>query len=165
MTNALATEKQINFILSLRGERGLGLVEAEELRDGLTRAAASEEIGRLLKLPKVAVAAAADRVAVHDGHFAVTHEGVLRFYRVKKASKGRWAGYTFVNRYASDHFTRISRAEANAAKVEIAKDPKAAAELYARHIGTCYACNRQLTDALSRARGIGPDCFAQGRGF
>jgi hypothetical protein len=157
------TEKQINFIRSLRAERALPSIETEEMR-GMARAAASKEISRLLALPKVGVAAAAAKVEVPEGHFAVEVEGVLRFYRVKEG-KGRWAGRVFVNRYASDYFTRISRMEENAARVAIAADPKAAAERYAQEIGTCYACNRQLTDAESRRLGIGPDCRRNGRGF
>lgn len=159
----LVTEKQIAFIASLRAERALPSIDADEMRE-MSRKAASEEISRLMKMPKVGVAAKADFVKVPQGHFAVEVGGVLRFYRVKEG-KGRWEGRTFVNRHASDYFTRISRDEAAAARVAIAEDPKGAAERYAREIGTCYACNRQLTDAESRRLGIGPDCRRNGRGF
>ncbi len=159
----LITEKQINFILSLRAERALPVLEVEEMRS-MARDEASKEISRLLKLPKVGVAAKAEVVAVPQGYFAVEVEGVLRFYRVKEG-KGRWEGRVFVNRYSSDYFARIGRSEEAAARVAIAADLKSAAERFAREIGTCYACNRQLTDAVSRARGIGPDCYKRGRGF
>lgn len=35
---------------------------------------------------------------------------------------------------------------------------------YGREIGSCGACGRELTNDESRARGIGPDCLAKGRG-
>lgn len=160
----IITEKQINFIISLRRERALPQQDADEMR-GMARDAASKEISRLLAMPKVGVAAKAEFVAVPEGHFAVEYEGVLRFYRVKKATKGRWAGRTFVNRLSSENYVMISRAESDAARVLIDAAPQAAAERYAREIGRCYACNRQLTDAESRRLGIGPECRRNGRGF
>lgn len=160
---AYATEKQLAFIVSLRVERALPEIEAEEL-SGLTRKAASAEIERLLKMPKVGRAAKAEEVTVAPGYYAVEVGGVLRFYAVK-AGKGRWEGRTFVNRFASDYFARIDRLEIAAARVAIAEDPKRAAERFASEIGRCYACGRQLTDAESRRLGIGPDCRKMGRGF
>ena len=41
---------------------------------------------------------------------------------------------------------------------EVAKDPSAAARAYGLRTGQCSICGRELTNAESRARGIGPIC-------
>lgn len=157
-----ATDKQIGFIVNLRNERALPSMEAEEMAV-LTKKAASAEIDRLMKMPKVGVAAKAEEVKVEPGYYAVEYAGVLRFYKVKEG-KGKWTGRTFINRYKSDYLDRTSRAEQAAARVAIAADPHAAAVRFAAEIGACYACGRQLTDAESRRLGIGPEC-RKARGF
>jgi hypothetical protein len=43
-------------------------------------------------------------------------------------------------------------------------DPAAAAIAYGQRTGTCSCCGRELTNAESRARGIGPIC-AEKYGF
>lgn len=48
--------------------------------------------------------------------------------------------------------------EQQAAILEAAKDPKAAAVAYGRETGSCSICARELTDADSIERGIGPVC-------
>jgi len=40
----------------------------------------------------------------------------------------------------------------------VAKDPSAAARAYGLRTGQCSICGRELTNAESRARGIGPIC-------
>ena len=42
---------------------------------------------------------------------------------------------------------------------EILRDPSAARIKYGHLIGACGFCGRKLTDAVSRGRGIGPDCW------
>lgn len=54
--------------------------------------------------------------------------------------------------------------EAEAAIVDISKDPAAAAVAYGHKFGRCSVCNRELSDAESVARGIGPIC-AEKYGF
>ena len=153
-----ASEKMVNFIFALNAERGLPEIPRETLAL-MPFQEARETIDRLLKMPKVARAAAPAEgfVKVDPGYYGVEYDGVLRFYRVKEG-KGRWAGRTFVNRYASDHFAKIGRHEAYESRRLIAADPQAAAERFGKEIGRCYVCGRQLTDELSRSLGIGPDC-------
>ena len=43
----------------------------------------------------------------------------------------------------------------------IMDDPEAAMALYGHEIGACGACNRRLTNALSRRLGMGPICRSQ----
>jgi hypothetical protein len=99
---------------------------------------------------------------VPAGHYAVPSTGNndLAFYRVDRPTEGRWAGSVFVKivvggrpdtgvprRFVPGILARI---------VEAGIDE--AARLYGQKIGRCYKCNRRLTDKVSRAAGIGPDC-------
>jgi hypothetical protein len=38
-------------------------------------------------------------------------------------------------------------------------DPKAAMKTFADELGVCARCHRDLTDDVSRARGVGPVCW------
>lgn len=96
---------------------------------------------------------------VAKGYYAIEVDGVLKFYRVDRPTEGKWAGYTFLSVQASDDFWPIKNRDQKRAILElIAADPKAAGARYGREIGRCYRCHRTLTDATSRANGIGPDC-------
>lgn len=48
--------------------------------------------------------------------------------------------------------------EQKAMVAKIVLDPKAAAAEYGKTMGVCMCCGRQLTDPVSVANGIGPDC-------
>lgn len=54
--------------------------------------------------------------------------------------------------------SRDCTAEAKDRIVAVASDPKQAAIAYGKHFGCCAVCGRELTDADSIARGIGPIC-------
>lgn len=94
---------------------------------------------------------------VADGRYAVDHEDTLKFYRVTR--KG---GYKlFV--YASDaqHLVSNFRTVLDVLRLIEAAEAdgtKAAQIRFGREFGACYVCGRGLTDAGSRAAGIGPDC-------
>lgn len=160
-----ATEKQVNYILSLSAERGTVLTEqAEQAVRNLTKQQASQAIDNLLKVDQFAARQdkADDRLLpeVPSGRYAVPGEdGVLRFYRVDNVTEGRWAGRTFVKVMAShNEFPVRTMATRRAVLTEIAKDPKAAMLRYGREIGVCGHCGRTLTNEDSRAAGIGPVC-------
>lgn len=95
---------------------------------------------------------------VPNGYYAVANDaGVLTFYRVSTYKNS-------INRkvqiQASDelHFVRGFKATyAILAKIREVTAPVAGLR-YAHEIGNCYRCGRTLTDAESRARGIGPVC-------
>jgi len=115
-----------------------------------------------------APAARADGADVADGYYAVasrTGHNDLDFWRVshRTPAEGKWAGRTFTNvsRVIGGHpDQRVGRDEAQAAVAAIvAAGEDAARTLYGQTIGACGHCNRHLTDDLSRARGIGPDCW------
>lgn len=63
---------------------------------------------------------------------------------------------------AGDDFHPVAPSAAKVLIEQIAADPEAASRLYGREIGKCGRCNRTLTDAVSRAQGIGPVCSSKG---
>lgn len=97
----------------------------------------------------------AGRYAIYDA------SGSLMFYEVDRPTEGRWAGFTFVSRFASDNRLKIRDRDERATILEaIAADPVAALVRYGRHSEVCGACGRGLTVELSRKAGIGPTCAA-----
>src|SRR5262245_8982532 len=73
------------------------------------------------------------------------------FVREGETKLGRIAGGKFMRSFACDDTTE-SRVLAAAA------DPEAAAVAYGQRTGEGSCCGRELTNAESRARGIGPIC-------
>lgn len=185
-----ATNRQLDYLASLLQERempedareALSIRLANQINvneehgdmtysdDGITKARASNFIGRLLNQPK----RPAERPArvegnpmppltpptVPAGRYALKEEdGVTRFYRVDRPTEGRWAGYVFVKIQASDDLHPIKDRSRKAAIIAaIEEDPRGAAILYGQEIGSCGVCGRTLTDETSRAYGIGPIC-------
>lgn len=92
-----------------------------------------------------------------EGLYAVKYADILRFYRLVHG-KGRHTGRTFLNRFRSDAEDFVGRVETAESLRKIAADPQAARMTFARESVRCYLCGRKLTDTVSRARGIGPDC-------
>ncbi len=169
----LITEPQAKYVVSIATERE-GVTEAmmeslkARLLQGFAKAAASQFISTYKDLPRkirtgfapagetperLAVSSVASDVA--DGRYAVEHEGVLKFFKVKN---GRRAGFVFLDVQASDEWNPIR----NVSRIKeilalIAADDTAAAR-YGQELGKCYRCGRTLTDQTSRDLGIGPDC-------
>lgn len=156
-----ASMKTIDLIVTLCIERGLDRPTDQEFAD-LSQSGASELIKKIKatprNTPKVPTAVTVDAV-VPDGRYAIAGEdGDLRFYRVTNGT-GHWAGRTFVKVMASDAEYPVTKASARTVILQkIAANPREALEAYGKEIGRCGACNRTLTDAKSRARGLGPDC-------
>ena len=96
-------------------------------------------------------------LSVPAGRYAVD-DGKLGFYKVDRPTEGRWAGYVFVNQLASDTEYPVRGERRSLVLETIALNPGAASLRYGREIGACGVCGRTLTDATSRANGIGPIC-------
>lgn len=95
---------------------------------------------------------------VPDGRYAVCDpsDGKIKFYRVNTGRNGR----QYLDVQASDELHPIRNATSRMTILDlIRKDGIVEAmAAYGRLIGRCGRCNRTLTDATSRAAGIGPDC-------
>jgi hypothetical protein len=166
-----ASEKQRSFVQSLLGDiepsadaaaRRFAEIEADGTFESVR--ATSRLIDSLLADARAVRAAKRARpqgqaqdTMPEPGYYAVDYQDVLRFYRVAEG-KGRWDGRRFLNRYRSDYQDRVGRAEREASVEAILADPDAAAMRFARETVRCFLCGRRLTDAVSRARGTGPDC-------
>lgn len=99
---------------------------------------------------------------VPDGRYAITVDGVTRFFRVRKVTKGQYAGRTFVDRQAGDEeFPVRFSGERTKILIAIAKDVKASAIRYGRELGVCSQCGRTLTNPDSIEAGIGPVCLSR----
>lgn len=92
--------------------------------------------------------------------YAVEMDGVLKFYRIKQGYK---PGFYFIDVQASDELHSIRNRATKDAIVAaiIAAGPEACMARYGQEIGECGRCGKTLTDADSRARGIGPDCLGK----
>ena len=158
-TIAPATDKQLAFLQRLAQERSV-IVDTT----GMSKREASDEINRLLDMPrplpqpKAMAGPAAD---VPAGRFAVEIGGHLHFFQVDRPASGKWAGWTFVKRQSGGNFDRLPRGEAQEVLELIAADADEALRRYGRELGVCGVCGRELTDDESRAKGIGPTCEAR----
>jgi len=110
-----------------------------------------------------AVTPAASAPEVPAGRYAVATEdgaiNALAFYKVDHG-KGRWDGMTFVTLVLGGHQERPlgTGQAAKAVLRKIAADVEGAAAAYGHEMGRCGFCHLPLTNDVSRARGIGPDC-------
>ena len=165
--SVIATEKQINFILSLAEKKDISNVHPialgciEDIRlgyaDSITKKYASKMIDILMTAPR-SVSIQNNDVQVDAGRYAVTIGEKLRFFHINRPEDGRWAGYTFVNEQAGDELFGIRDANRRKMILEtIANDDHALAR-YGQELGVCGMCGRTLTDEVSREMGIGPVC-------
>lgn len=164
------TSKQFDFIVRLHGEREIPtdvqgayvsrLVAREASEPNAAQASAI--IDWLLSLPRKAtpVETSPD---VPAGRYAVVNpsSGVTEFFKVDRPEDGKWAGYVFVKQQASDDLFPVKGARRDEILGRIAVDARAAMVLYGHELGACGNCGRTLTDEVSRAMGIGPDCAAK----
>lgn len=103
---------------------------------------------------------------IPDGNYALVDDDdatKIHYYRVSRRTVGERT-YTNVSERASDALYPVrpwTRARAILDAVR-ASGPRDAAVLFGVTIGSCYRCGRSLTDAESRAAGIGPDCAGKG---
>jgi hypothetical protein len=159
------TPKQHEFIVSLVSEREIPETTQGTYVLNLVAGTAREPDSRqssaiiewLLALPRKAAPGAVD---VPAGRYALVHpeRSIVEFFRVDRPTEGDWAGRTFVNQQASDDLFPVKGARAKAILARIAEDPQAAMIRYGHELGRCGRCGRTLTDTVSRAMGIGPDC-------
>lgn len=162
-----ATGKQLDFIRTLREERGLNVTDP--IPGGCTKRDASALIESLLKMPKTAPLPPEEILrpypSVPAGHYAIkslTGNNDLDFFRVDRPTEGPWKDRTFVKQVIGGHpeFAVRGRRAIEVLEAILAAGTREAAVLYGREIGRCYVCNRTLTDDASRAAGIGPVCSA-----
>lgn len=170
----LATDKQASYLEALRDGKDTSSLSPEQrawLADAdfktIPKRRASDVIGTLKELPWAPKDSPSngdpnDRPelpVVPNGRYAIEDatDGALKFYSIKKGTHT-----TFVDVWASDARYPIKAFPTRLAILNaIAVDPVAAMKRFGAEIGKCGRCGRTLTDATSRAFGIGPDCREQ----
>jgi hypothetical protein len=92
--------------------------------------------------------------------YAVDIEGTTKFYKIKPGNK---PGFYFIDAQASDEFHPVRNRGTKDAiiKAILAAGADDCMARYGQLIGSCGRCGRTLTDADSRAIGIGPDCLGK----
>lgn len=90
-------------------------------------------------------------------YYAVEIDGVTKFYRIKAGTKPGW---WWIEAQASGHFHPVKNVTTKNTILRAIIDQGAEECMrnYGRLIGSCGRCHTTLTDADSRAKGIGPDC-------
>jgi hypothetical protein len=182
LTETPATEKQIDYIKSLAQQKDVGEHAewlAAKLAGQMTKQFASKLIGRLKDMPAKPIDHSKplrDITGEHGqqmlwnfpaGRYAIVNsdgdnDGInpIAFYHVTIGKEGgRWAGYYFVSRMASDEEYPVkAKAERTRVLKAIADNPLEAAQRYGREFKRCAICSKGLTRRLSREMGIGPVC-------
>lgn len=90
-------------------------------------------------------------------------EDKLRFFKLRLPQRGRWVGYVFVEEQAGPQTYDVKHPERVAKILQaVLRDGLASAlARYGKELGYCGKCSQELTDAESRARGIGPICWGK----
>lgn len=169
-----ASPKQVELILSLLDERDLAaetrpkfkarLAELNTSADAvldLDRKAASNLITYLFGLPQAfgTTHEPAAFAEVPAGHYALQQDDTVVFVRVDRPMEGKWAGKVFVSLQHGDDYTNMSRAAGFTMLGRIVTQGiLECSTRYGRELGKCGVCHRTLTNAESRAAGIGPIC-------
>jgi len=151
--------------MKLAGERSCQGSARAFLGNSPSVSDASREIKRLFTLR--VTAPTIDLSGIPSGHYAAPDsQGIMRFLKVDKVDRGRWAGWIFVKAQTSDDYRKLGAqtpkrfyagAYCDVLKSVLA-DPKVAAARYGHELGVCGICGRTLTDPVSIEAGIGPVC-------
>lgn len=139
-----ATERQRELIANLLTER---VYEPEVDVDSLNPAQASELIDRLFAAPRAKVAAH----GIREGRYAYSPDGGTTADHYRVCRNGRIVVWTAGGEYPYN-------GKLNEGLEWIKANPREAAELFGRLVGSCGRCGRDLSDDDSRARGLGPVC-------
>lgn len=179
---ALATTKQIDFLLRLMEERAIHPRLTRSDLEKFTRGEASASIESLLakpvlrSTPGATVTAGAARrsltailTGVDDGYYAIpskTGTNDLDFIRVgtnqgreNPANKGKRRVQRVLGGHGNISITYGEAIEFAEAIAALSPAERLAAQLtFGREIGRCGRCGKSLTDETSRTYGLGPDC-------
>lgn len=153
----------------------------------LARQAAEMTLGNLRRCPDRAVPLTAPKqeaeaprpapvadAQIPVGYYATpsrTGNNDIDFWKVERPEDGKFEGWTFVRRVlgggsgGQTRATRIHLSEQRSALAAIARHGlEESRMLYANNMKRCTRCNRDLSDDLSRERGMGNDCWNKKQG-
>jgi hypothetical protein len=168
-TADLATEKQVNYALSLSTRKGVP-APAREVVAKMTRAQISSVIDQLLSRPDAPEATVRIRetgkraLQEATGGKGITEDGMYQapdgtVYKVQFAKNG--SGNLYAKKLTIDEDGNGTFAYAPGAITTLRPDWKMTlvqAQAFGKLYGICCRCGRDLTDEESIAAGIGPIC-------
>lgn len=187
-TQREATPAMLGFMRTLAGEREfddaartrlLDKIRKHEEHDGFgfTMSHARDTIDWLKRQPKKAQPRQEGEAVtqdmpprmdsftdIPDGFYAVksrTGNNDLDFFHVERPTKGKYEGYTFLNRVLGGHDSDlpVKGLQARYAMQAIREaGVDEAGMLFAQELNRCRDCGRTLTDEESRRVGKGPYC-------
>jgi hypothetical protein len=98
------------------------------------------------------------RVAV-----ALAGETDVRFFKIDVPRTGKYAGFVFIKEQAGSELWPVKGLDRQVAILTALRADEIMewVEMYGRELGYCALCGRELTDAESRERGIGPVCLGK----
>lgn len=187
-TEPMATEPQVNYLKVLRDRKDLSSLSTEQVTwlistdfSKIPKRRASDVIGTLKELPwkprneqeaserevKANTPMPVSASGIPDGYYAVKgvegHKNDISFFRLRSPKQGNWVGYQFTDQvvgHGKRYPVKDTDAREKIHKMIEEQGIVACQQLYGQEIGACGRCGRELTDDTSRARGIGPDCWA-----
>lgn len=120
------------------------------------------ELRQIAKTERIATPTASADESFQDipnGYYAISGEGAddIHFFRISRFRDGGIK----VQEQASDTLYPVRRGGRRTAVLTAIQTVgwHRSQVMYGQAIGRCGRCNRTLTDAVSRDRGIGPDCW------
>lgn len=97
--------------------------------------------------------------ALPAARYATLDGEKVDFWRVEVSSTGMRFIVRLIGSPGDFRKVRVPKSTQVAVLVEIAADPATAMMAFAAHFTACGRCCAPLTDEVSRARGLGPDCY------
>ena len=156
----LVSDKQMTDLQRADLTAGMGNLTKQQMSQAISTLVALPWIIRAV--PQVSVKAPQKTWdTIGQGYYAVVDpkDQILKFYKVQRPKKGNWTGFVFIKRVSGENLEPVGSAqEREVIFKEIEKDVMGALKRYGQEIGQCGHCKKQLTDAESRAFGIGPVC-------
>lgn len=176
-TGPTASEPQLNYLRKLRDGKDLSSL-SEAQQDWL----ASTDFDTFpSELPKARMIVVIDQLKdlpwmkrdrsfksdLPDGRYGIKdvpgHKNKVSFFQLRTPKQGDWVGYQFTDQIVG-HGKRFAVKEtATRTKIHELIKEQGVTECLQRfgiEFKHCGRCGRELTDDTSRARGIGPDCWA-----
>jgi SWI/SNF-related matrix-associated actin-dependent regulator 1 of chromatin subfamily A len=147
------------------------LIQKQEVIDAAldTGTAPVIETTPIAETPVVHHVTTLDVSTLNGGYAVPNSEGNLTFLLFDSVEDGKWGGWTFVRQQIGGQAQKLGRQRPGGTYegpweslvAAVLADPKTAMETYGKELGICGACMSPLTNAESRARGVGPICAAR----
>jgi len=174
-TGDTATEPMLRYLRGLRDGKDLSSLSQEQIDwimnadfdtfpSELPKKRMSQVIEKLVEL-KWVPKNRSEKSDLPDGRYGIEnvpgHKNQVSFFQLRTPKDGDWKGYQFIDQIVG-HGKRFPVKEADTRKKirELIKTQgiNECLQRFGIEFKHCGRCGRELTDDVSRAWGIGPDC-------